>query len=127
MFDKDVKVPLQEAELVGTSSSNTWPIALVVRDSSLPYTTYVANCPCGEGLIVIPSPVAIPGKGFEVAFFGKRLIVALLDICILLGVLALLALGNVHIVFGVLTVPNLSVFTPLIAVLCNMVVVASCK
>jgi hypothetical protein len=66
--------------------------------------TYVANYPCGEGLIVAPSPVAILGKGFVVAFFGKRLVVALLDGCVLLGVLAILALGNIPNVFGVLNV-----------------------
>jgi hypothetical protein len=41
--------------------------------------TYSANCPCGEGLIV--------------AFFDK---------CGLLGVLAILTLGNVHAIFGIL-------------------------
>jgi hypothetical protein len=29
VFNKDVKVPLQEAELVGTSSSNKWELVLV--------------------------------------------------------------------------------------------------
>ncbi len=32
---------------------------------------------CGKGLIIIPSPVAILGKGFVVTLFGKRLVVAL--------------------------------------------------
>jgi hypothetical protein len=109
---------------------------------------YVANCPCGEGLIVIPSPIAILGKGFVVAFFGKRLIVALLDRCVLLGVLAILTLGDVHAIFGVLNVLafgdihafanvyaissifvvlDLSIFVPLIVALHDMVIVTSFK
>ncbi len=109
---------------------------------------YAASCPCGEGLVVVPSPVAILCKGFVVASFGKRLVVALLDRCILLGVLAILALGNVNAVFGVLNVLafgnlhafanvyaissvlavlNLGVFAPLIVALHDMVIVASCE
>jgi hypothetical protein len=61
---------------------------------------YAANCPSSKGLVVAPSPVAILGKGFVVAFFGERLIVALLDGCILLGILAILTLGNVHTILA---------------------------
>jgi hypothetical protein len=119
---------------------------------------------CGERLIVIlhdvrgqlplwqgahrrTQPVAIIGKGFVVAFFGKRLVVALLDGCVLLGVLAILALGDVHdvfgvldvlalgdihafgdvhAVFGVLAVLDLSILAPLVIVWRDMVDVASC-
>ncbi len=45
----------------------------VARGSWSSCMTYAANCPCGKGLVVLPSPVAILGKGFVVAFFGKRL------------------------------------------------------
>jgi hypothetical protein len=99
------------------------------------------QCPCGEGLIVAPSPVAILGKGFVIALFGG-LIVALLNKCGLLSILAVLTLGTVHTVFGiltvlalgnvhaisrVLTVPNLGVFTLLVITWPDMAVVASCK
>jgi hypothetical protein len=57
----------------------------------LPCMAFMANCLCGKRLIVAPSPVTILGKGFVVVFFGKRLVVALLDGCILLGVLSILA------------------------------------
>jgi hypothetical protein len=108
----------------------------------------MANCPCGKGLIVLPSPVAILGKGFVLTFFGKRLVVALLDRCVLLGVLAILALANVHAVFGVLNVlafgnlqafANVYAFSSVLAVLDlgilalliialrDMVIIASCK
>ena len=115
---------------------------IVVRGSSLFCMTYVANCPCGEGLVVVPSPIAILGKGFVGAFFGERLIVALLDRCVLLGVLAVLILGAVHAIFGVLAVlalgnvhafsnvltkHDLSIFLLLVVAWCNMVVSASCK
>jgi hypothetical protein len=68
--------------------------------------------------------------------------VALLDQCILLGILAILALSNVHAVFGLLTVLvfgnvhtisrvlavlNLCISAPLIVVLRDKVIVASCK
>ncbi len=65
---------------------------------------YVANGPGGKGLVVVPSLVAILGKGFIVAFFGERLVVVLLNGCILLGVLAILALGIVHAIFSLLNV-----------------------
>jgi hypothetical protein len=64
--------------------------------------TYTAKNLCGEGIVVVPSLVAILVKGFVVAFFGKRLVVALFDGCILLGVLTIIVLGNVHAVFSVL-------------------------
>jgi hypothetical protein len=120
----------------------------VARGSSSSCMTYAANCPCGKGLIVIPSPVTILGKGFVVAFFGERLIVALLNGCVLLGVLAILALGNAHAVFGVLNllafgnvhasgnvhaissvlaVPALGVFALLVIAWRDMVIIASCK
>jgi hypothetical protein len=87
-------------------------------------------------------------KRFVIAFFCKRLIVALLDGCILLGVLPILALGNVHAVFGVLNVLafgklhafgnvhaifgilvilNLSIVAPLVIAWCGMVIVAPHK
>jgi hypothetical protein len=62
---------------------------------------YAVNCPCGNRLIVLPSPV---GKWFTVAFFGKRLVVILLIEHGLLGILTVLALGAVHTVFCILTV-----------------------
>jgi hypothetical protein len=85
------------------------------------------QCPCGKRLIVALSPVTILGKGFVVTFFGWRLVVALLNGCILLGVLVILDLGNVHAVFGILTVPSLGIFALLVVVWRDMVTVASCK
>ncbi len=102
-------------------------LTFVARGSLLPYTTYVANCPCGKGLTDVPSLVAIVGKGFVIALFGKRLVVALLGKHCLLCVLGVLTLGDIHTVFGVLAVLPLGVFAPLVIVWCNMVVVASCK
>jgi hypothetical protein len=114
----------------------------VVRGSSLSCMTYTANWPCGEGLVVAPSPVTILGRGFVVAFFGERLLVALIGGCILLGNLAVLALGAVHAVFGILAVltlgnvhafskvlakPNLCIFLLLVVAWSNMAIVASCK
>jgi hypothetical protein len=75
--------------------------------------TYTVTCPCGERLVVIfhdihaqlplwqgahhhTQSVAILGKGFVIAFFGKRLVVALLAGCILLGVLAILFVQICH-------------------------------
>jgi hypothetical protein len=66
--------------------------------------TYTANCPCGKGVIVIPIPVAIFGKGCVLTLFGERFVVTLLEGCILLVVLTILTLGNVHAVFGILNV-----------------------
>jgi hypothetical protein len=98
----------------------------VVRGLSLPHTAYTANCP---RLIVAPSPVAILGKGFVIAFFDERLVVALLNGCGHLGVFAipalgvvhtvfgalnLLAFGDVHAVFGILAVLNLSILALLV-------------
>jgi hypothetical protein len=81
-------------------------------------------------------------------FFGKRLVVALLNGCALLGILAVLALGDVHNVFGILDVLafgdihtfgnvhaifgilarlNLSILALLVVVWRGMVIVASCK
>ncbi len=118
----------------------------VARGSLLSCTTYMA-CPCGKRLIVAPSPAAILGKGFIVAFFGKRLVVALLDGCGLLGVFAILTLGsvhavfgvlnvlvfgdvhafgNIHAIFGVLVILDLSILAPLVAAWRDMAVVASC-
>jgi hypothetical protein len=103
---------------------------------------------CGKGLIIVPSPVAILGKGFVVILFGKRLVVALFGkhglFCVLsilflsnvhtvFSVLALLAFGNihafgnVHAISSVLALLNLSVFAPLVIAWRNMVLVASCK
>jgi hypothetical protein len=86
---------------------------------------YAVNCPCGKGLVV-----------------------TLLNKCGFLGMLAILALGNIHAVFGIrtvlafgnvhafgdvhaissiLTVPDLGVFVLFIVTWCNMVVVASHK
>ncbi len=114
----------------------------------MPCTAYTANCPFGERLIIVPSPVAILGKGFVVAFFGERLVVALFDGCILLGVLAILALGDLrnvfgvlnvlafgdvhafgdlHAVFGVLAILDLGILVPLVIAWRGMVVVASCE
>jgi hypothetical protein len=110
-------------------------LLFVARGLLLPCTVYTANCPCGKRLIVAPSPVAILGKGFVIAFFGKRLTVALLNGCSLLGVFAIPALGvvhnvfgilnviafgniyafgNVHAIFGVLAILNLSILAPLV-------------
>jgi hypothetical protein len=106
---------------------------IVVRGLLLPCTTYTANCPCGERLIVAPSPVAILGKGFVVAFFGERLVVALLNGCGLLGVFAMPALGNVHAfgsvhaVFGVFNVFDLGILALLVIAWHGTVVIASCK
>jgi hypothetical protein len=78
-----------------------------------------ANCPCGKGLVVIPSPAVILGKGFVVAFFGNRLVVALLNRCVLLGVLAIFALGDIQAIFGVLNVlafGNLHAFANIYAI-----------
>jgi hypothetical protein len=87
-------------------------------------------------------PVAILGKLFALALFGKGLIVTLLDICGLLVILAVLPLGALHTVFGilvvfalgnvhafssVLAVPDIGVFALLDVAWHNMVVVASCK
>ncbi len=77
---------------------------------------YLAGCtwpisPCGEGLIVIPSPVAILGKWFVTTFVGKRLNVAIFDGWVLLGVLSILALGNVHAILGALL--PLAMYMPL--------------
>jgi hypothetical protein len=52
---------------------------------------------CGKGLIIIPSPVAILGKGFVITFFGKRLVVALLDKCSLLGIFLLYMLSSAYL------------------------------
>jgi hypothetical protein len=97
--------------------------------------------PLWQGAHRRTQPVAILGKGFVVAFFGERLVVALLDGCGLLGVLAIpalgvvhavfgalnvLAFGDVHAVFGVLAVLDLSILAPLVVVWRDMVVVASC-
>jgi hypothetical protein len=100
---------------------------------------------------------AILGKGFVVAFYDVRLIVALLDGCVLLGIfavlalgavhailgiLAVLALGAVHAIFGVLAVlalgdvhassnvltkPDLGIFALLVVAWRNVVIVASCE
>jgi hypothetical protein len=117
----------------------------VARGSLLSCTMHAVNCPCGKELVVIPSPVTNLGKGFAIAFSGKRLIVVLLDGCVLLGVLAILALGgvhaifgvlnvlafgdvhafgNVHVVFGILTILNLGMLAPLAVAWRGMVVIA---
>jgi hypothetical protein len=103
---------------------HTRPIALVMRGSLL----YPAQSP--------------PWQQFVIALFGKGLIVALLDKCGLLGVLAMCALGIVHAIFGILAVlalgnvhafsnvlaePNLGVCALLVIAWRNMVVVTSCK
>jgi hypothetical protein len=66
--------------------------------------TYVAICPCGKGLAV-----------------------TLFNRCVFLGVLAILALGNVHTIFGILKVLAFGVFALLVIAWRNMVVVASSK
>ncbi len=114
----------------------------MARGSLLPCTTYPANCPCGKGLIIVSSPATILGKAFVVAFFGKRLIRALLDGCVLLGVLTIiifsniqaifgelnvLAFGNVHSFSSVLSTPNHHVFALLVVTWHDMVVIASCE
>jgi hypothetical protein len=66
-------------------------------------------------------------QGVRCCFFGERLVVALLNRCILLGVLALLILGNVHTMFGVLNVPNIGIFMLLVVAWRNMAAIASCK
>jgi hypothetical protein len=43
------------------------------------------------------------------------------------SILTVLPFGNIHAIFGALTVLDLGVFVPLILALCGMVVVASCK
>jgi hypothetical protein len=106
---------------------------IVVRGLLLPCTAYAANCPCGERLIVAPSPVAILGKGFVIVLFGKRLVVDLLNRCGLLGIFAMPALGNVHTfgnvhaIFSVLTVFNLGILAPLVIAWRGKVIVASCE
>jgi hypothetical protein len=102
----------------------------------------VANCPCGKGLIVVPSPVAILGKWFVVALFGKGFIVALLNECgplgildvltlgavhAIIGILALLDIGNIHAFSNVLAVLDLGAFALLVIALRDMVIVAFCE
>jgi hypothetical protein len=96
----------------------------------------MANCPCSERLIVALHDV----RGHCPC--GKELVVTLLNECRLLGVLTILALGNVHAVFGILTVLafgnihaissilavlDVGIFVPLIFALQDMVIIASCK
>jgi hypothetical protein len=117
-------------------------LPIVVRGSLLPCTEYMANCPCGKRLIVALHNVH--GQ----CPCGKGLVVTLLDKCGQIGVLAILAFGNVHTVFGILTVLafgdvhafgnlhaissvlamlNLGAFVLLIVASRNMVVLASCN
>jgi hypothetical protein len=67
---------------------------IVARGSLLPCMVYMASCPCGKRLIV-----ALHDKCGQCPW-GEGLIVALFDECGLLGVLALLTLGNVHAVLN---------------------------
>ncbi len=55
MFNKDVKVPLQEAELVDTSSSNTFVIALPLP-SSLRRRQFCIHrhAAAGSAFVVVP-------------------------------------------------------------------------
>ncbi len=50
---------------------HTRSLALVTRGLLSSCMMYAANCPCGKGLIVAPSPVAILGKGFVVPFLAR--------------------------------------------------------
>jgi hypothetical protein len=94
----------------------TLSLALGARGSLSSFRMYMANCPCCKGLIIIPSTVAILGKGFVAAFFGERLVVALLNGCVLLGILvvfsilAVLTLSAVHAIFSVLAVLAFGIF-----------------
>jgi hypothetical protein len=91
----------------------------------------------------------LPGTSYAVTYpCGKRLVVAFLDKCGLPGVLAVLALKDIHAVFGVLTVLafgnvhtfgnvrnnssvlallDLGIFALLVVMWCNVVIVAFCK
>jgi hypothetical protein len=53
-------------------AQRTRSLALVTSGSLLSCMVYEANCPCGKGLIVAPSSIAILGKGFVVAFGPPR-------------------------------------------------------
>jgi hypothetical protein len=59
VFNKDVKVPLQEAELVGTSSSNMMAIGIVLLLLLSPIATpAIAHC-CHRRPSPQLSPIAI--------------------------------------------------------------------
>jgi hypothetical protein len=92
-----------------------------------------SQCSCGEGLIVVPSLVAILGRGLSLPSLGKgSLLPSLTNVASLVfydifGILAILALVGVHAFSSVLAVPNFGVFALLIVVWHNMVIVASCE
>ncbi len=81
-FTVGTLVPLQSlkvvAQLLFSARGSSLPCTayavlrpFVARGSFLSCMMYAANCPCGEGLVVEPSPVAILSKGLVVAFLER--------------------------------------------------------
>ena len=107
----------------------TWQdVHVLVARCSLPSCmTYVVNCPCGKGLIVILSHSPSLARGSLMPSLARGSWWPSLTDAISFGVLAILALGNVNNVFGIFNVLDLGVFAPLILALRSTVVVAPCK
>ncbi len=99
----------------------------MVRGSLLSCMTYAANLPLWQGAHCRTQPSCHPWQQFVIAFFGKGLIVTLLDKCGLLGALAVLTLGGIHAFSNILVILDLGVFVLLVIALCDVVVAASCK
>ena len=79
-------------------------LVLVARCSSLSCMTYAANCPCGKGLIVVRSQSPSLARGLSLPSLARGLLWPSSTDATSFGVLAILALGNVHNIFGVLNV-----------------------
>jgi hypothetical protein len=87
--------------------------------------TYAVTCPCGERLVIaFLNKCGLP---------GVLAVLALKDVHAVFGVLTALAFGNVH-TFGnvranssILTLLDLGIFALLAIMWCNVVIVAFCK
>jgi hypothetical protein len=121
----------------------------VARGSLLSCMMYVANCPCGKGLIIIPSQLPSLARGLLLPSLVKGLLWpsstdASSLVFLLYSPLATYTLSSAYllylplatytpswtylaVIFGVLAVPDLSVFVLLFVAWSDIAVVASCK
>ena len=77
---------------------------LVARCLWPPRMTYMANCPCGKGLIVVLSQLPSLARVLLLPSLTRGSLWPSLMNATSFGILAILALGNVQVVFGVLNV-----------------------
>jgi hypothetical protein len=83
VFDKDVKVPLQEAELVGTSSSNTSSSTSTFLNDVIIVVSHTLSCgPCRQGMTLSLSTMLDGDNSCHLCHHSLAAIVAFFSVAV---------------------------------------------